>query len=356
LRTDGNPDRTWVEVDLEALRANAREVQRRSAARLCPMVKADGYGLGAVAVARGLEALNPWGYGVVTADEGRALRAAGIARRILVVQPTIAMLEACAQSSLTPVLGGMDEVRRWRSLAPDQPFHVGVDTGMNRGGIWWESFAAECADLAAAAEFEGLATHFHSADRDAASVREQWERFRSCLAALPRRPPLVHASNSAAALGYPEVSADLVRPGIFLYGGGVGDHRPAPVIRWQARIARAAWREAGATVSYGATWTAPRRTCLLSVAAGYADGVRRAVAGRGAMLVGGTRRPIVGAVTMDFTMLASDAAPAEGAAATLIGTDGGATIGLDEFAGWAGTISYEILTGLGNRVQRVYRG
>ena len=100
----------------------------------------------------------------------------------------------------------------------------------------------------------------------------------------------------------------------------------------------------------------PGRTCLLSVAAGYADGVRRSVAGKGAMLVAGTRRPVVGAVTMDFTMLASDAAPPGEAVATLIGADGDAAIALDEFAGWAGTISYEILTGLGNRVKRVYTG
>ena len=356
MQADGNPDRTWVEVDLEALRANAREVQRRSGARLCPMVKADGYGLGAVAIARGLEPVDPWGFGVVTADEGRALREAGIARRILVVQPTMVMLEALARDGLTPVLGGVGDVRRWRSVAADTPFHVGVDTGMNRGGIWWEAFATESREFASAPGFEGLATHFHSAENNAASVREQWGRFQACLGALPQRPALVHAANSAAALGYPEVTADLVRPGIFLYGGAVADHQPEPVITWRARVARVAWREAGATVSYGATWTAPGRTCLLSVAAGYADGVRRSVAGKGAMLVGGTRRPIVGAVTMDFTMLACDATPAEGAVATLIGADGGATIGLDEFAAWAGTISYEILTGLGNRVKRVYTG
>ncbi len=344
-----------MEVDLDALRRNARTVQRRSGARLLPMVKADGYGLGAVAVARALEPLDPLGFGVVTSDEGRALREAGVVRPILVVQPTLLMLEACARGGLTPALGSAEEVRAWRGLGDGLPFHVQVDTGMNRGGIWWQAFASECEAFAEAPGFEGLMTHFHSADRDRRSVAEQWGRFEAALAALPRRPALVHAANSAAALGYPEVAGDLVRPGIFLYGGAVGGHEPEAVVTWRARLSRAAWREAGATVSYGATWRAEEPVCVLSAAAGYADGLPRAAAGRGAMLVDGRRLPIVGAVTMDFTMAAADEEPEADALATLIGADGDAAITLDELAEAAGTISYEILTGLGPRVRRVYR-
>src|SRR5881394_2645288 len=109
-----SPDRTWVEINLEALRANARQVMTRAAgARLLPMVKANAYGLGAVPVARALEPLDPWGFGVATAAEGIELRSAGIKRPILVVQPTLPMLAACATHALTPVLGNDLEVQSW---------------------------------------------------------------------------------------------------------------------------------------------------------------------------------------------------------------------------------------------------
>ncbi|HEY2805042.1 MAG TPA: alanine racemase, partial [Gemmatimonadales bacterium] len=111
------PDRTWVEIDLSALCENARVIaQRAGRARLLPMVKANAYGLGAVPVARALEALDPWGFGVATADEGRELRDAGVVRHILVVQPTLPMLESCAKNGLTPVLGSAADIRAWLGL------------------------------------------------------------------------------------------------------------------------------------------------------------------------------------------------------------------------------------------------
>jgi alanine racemase len=349
------PDRTWVEVDLAAVVANAVAVRARApGARLLPMVKADAYGLGAVAVARALEPLDPWGFGVATADEGRQLRTAGVVRPVLVLQPTDRMLEDCAALGLTPAFGNAVEVRRWIGMTA-LPFHVGVDTGMNRGGIPWQAFAAEAPSFAQAPGFEGLLTHFHSAERDAGSVREQWGRFQAALAALPRRPALVHAANSAAALDHPEVAADLVRPGIYLYGGAVAAHRPRPVVTWRSRVVRAVRVAPGETVGYGATWRAERPTWILTLAAGYADGYRRVLSGRGEVLVGGRRCPVVGSVTMDFTMVAAEAPPPDGAVATLIGTDGAETVTLDDVASRAGTISYEILTGLGPRVERVYR-
>lgn len=351
----GLPDRTWVEIDLEAVRSNARTIAARAGgARLLPMVKANAYGLGAVPIARALEPLEPWGYGVASSDEGHALRESGIMRPVLVVQPTMPMLGFCARWGLTPVLGSVAEVQTWLGLGT-LPFHVGVDTGMNRGGIWWESFAADSVVFRDEPGFEGVATHFHSADRDPASVQEQWGRFESALALLPRRPPMVHAANSAAVLSHPAVAADLVRPGIFLYGGRAGRHEPQPVVTWRARVCRVAQRAPGATVSYGAAFRATAATAITTIAAGYADGVRRSVSGRGEVLVEGRRHHIAGAVTMDFIMTTSDLPPAGDAIATLIGTDGAETISLDDFADAAGTISYEILTGLGPRVERIYR-
>ncbi len=349
------PDRTWVEIDLAAIRENARTVlARANGARLLPMLKANAYGLGAAKIARALEELDPWGYGVATADEGRELREAGITRAILVVQPVAVMLDQCVALGLTPALGTSEDVRRWLALTT-LPFHVAVDTGMNRGGIWWEDFAREAGAFAAAPGFEGLMTHFHSAGTDPASVREQWDRFQRSLSALGRRPRLLHAANSAAALGHPEVAADLVRPGIFLYGGAAGAFRPRPVVTWRAWIARVARRGKGASVSYGATWRAEGPVWITTIAAGYADGYRRALSNVGEALIGGRRCKVTGTVTMDFTMVRSATATSADAVATLVGTDGSETITVDDVATQAGTISYEILTGLGPRVERVYR-
>src|SRR5437868_13389765 len=165
------PDRTWAEINLEAVRANARMIMAKArGARLLPMVKANAYGLGAVAVAKGLEPLDPWGFGVATAAEGVELRKAGIIRPVLVVQPTLEMLATCADYGMVPVLGGEEEIRKWLAFG-SLPFHVGIDTGMNRGGAGWEAFATLVPILTGAPGCEGRATHFHSAERPPASVR-----------------------------------------------------------------------------------------------------------------------------------------------------------------------------------------
>ena len=343
-------------MDLEALVTNARTVQALAPrSRLLPMVKANAYGLGVVPVVRALEQVDPWGFAVATSHEGCELRDAGIRGRVLVMGPQTETLDLAARRDLTPALGSIEQIAAWLALAPGRPFHVEVDTGMARWGLWWESFAADAAAFAAAPGFEGIFTHFHSPAEKPETVREQWARFQAALAALPRRPALVHAANSAAALAFPETIGDLARPGIFLYGGRAGAQRPRPVVEWRTRVLATRWREVGETVSYGATYTTAARTCLATLAAGYADGLPRSLSNAGAALIEGRLLPFAGRVTMDFTMVASTGwAPPVGSAATLIGRDGDATIDLDEVAEAAGTISYEILTGLGQRVARVY--
>lgn len=350
------PERTWIEVDLSALLANARTVAARAGlARLLPMVKANAYGLGAVPVSRALEALDPWGFGVATVREGAELRRARIERPILVFAPTVGALDEAKAHRLTPGIGSDAQLERWLAIAPGMPFHVEVDTGMGRAGFHWREFAGAATRFGDEPGFEGVFTHFHSADGDPESVREQRERFASALTALPRRPPLVHAANSAGALSQPAAGEDLVRPGIYLYGGAVPGYRPEPVVHWRARIIETRWREAGTTVSYGATYRTRTRSCLVTLAAGYADGLRRALSNRGAALVRGRRFPFAGRVTMDMTVLDAGAhEPPADAVATLIGVDGAETITLDEVAEAAGTVSYEILTGLSERVERVY--
>jgi alanine racemase len=354
--------RAWVDIDLGALVANARTLADACGTRLLPMVKANGYGLGAAAVARALEALDPWGYGVATAEEGIALRAAGLRRPVLVVSPLSAdSIDLLLQRDFRPAIGDASMLRAWlaRSTAP---FHLEIDTGMSRAGIRWddERTVGEVARaLGAAPGWEGIFTHFHSADTDDASVALQWERFQSVLGALPRRPAVVHAANSAAALRGSAYAADLARPGIFLYGGRAGASRPEPrpVAALRARVVAVRELAVGETVSYGATWRATRPTTIATLGIGYADGVPRAADRREGspareVELRGRVVPLVGRVTMDMCMVAvDDGQVAVGDVATVFG----GMVTLDEQAAACGTISYELLTSLGPRLPRLYR-
>lgn len=345
--------RAWAEVDLAAVVSNARTVSRIAGARLLPMVKANAYGLGAVPVARALEAVDPWGFGVATPEEGAELRRAGTARPIVVFSPLApATVEACLRDDLRPVIGDLDGLAAWRA-AGDRPFHVEVDTGMARAGFRWDEVPAwRDAVTAAGPACEGIFTHFHSADEDPASAAGQWTRFRDVLALLACRPSLVHAANSAAALRGPDFAGDLVRPGIYLYGGAAGGHVPATAVRLEARVVALRRVPAGESVCYGATWVAPVETQVATLGIGYADGVHRSLSGTGLVELAGRRVRMVGRVTMDFTMVAVEAPVALGDVATVFG----GLVSLDEQAALAGTISYELLTALGPRIPRRYEG
>jgi alanine racemase len=357
-----SPDtaRAWVDIDLDALVANARAVVAACGSRLLPMIKANGYGLGAVAVARALEPLDPWGFGIATPEEGAALRAQGITRPLLVASPLVPeWIAPCLELDLRPAVGDPAALRTWLASA-DRPFHLEIDTGMARAGVRWDdtdALADVAAQLAGARGWEAAFTHFHSADTNPPSAAEQWRRFQSALGRLPRRPALLHAANSAAALQGRCYAADLVRPGIYLYGGDAGGPPPRPVAALRARVVAVRTLEPGETVSYDATWTAPRRCTIATLGIGYADGVPRAVGLAEAVPrvveLGGMTVPLVGRVTMDMCMVMVDHAPvAVGDVATVFG----GRVTLDAQARAAGTIAYELLTALGPRVVRRYRG
>ncbi len=345
------PSRAWVEVDLAALVQNARTVGRISGARLLPMLKAGAYGLGAIPCAHALEAVDPWGYGVVTVQEGIELRAARFERPVVVFTPLPpAQLEECRAHQLRPVLGDRAALDAWIA-AGDAPFHVEVDTGMSRGGFRWDGDRGWMDRLRSATGFEGIFTHFHSADTDPASIAVQWHRFQALVQGLPRRPPLIHAANSAAALRGTAYAGDLVRPGIFLYGGSSAGIAAQAVARLRAPVVSLRTVRRGDGVSYGATWTASRDTLVATVAAGYADGMPRSLGNQGLVELDGRSFPIVGRVTMDFTMVAVDESVRPGDVATMYG----GLVSLDEQATRGGTISYELLTSLGARVPRQYQ-
>jgi len=348
--------RAWIDVDLGALVANAKTVAAISGGRLLPMVKANGYGLGAVAVTRALEALAPWGYGVATVDEGAELRRAGITRPILLCTPLLPeWMDRCLEFDLRPSVGDLTALESWTART-QHPFHIEIDTGMARSGFRYDDPALRDAigqRLAAAAGWEGGFTHFHSPESDWIATELQWARLQEVLSALPRRPALVHAANSAAALSGTRYSADLVRPGIFLYGGGVGSPTPVPVAAFRARVVGLRRLREGDTVSYGATWKAAAPTRIATVAAGYADGFPRAAGRTRAIEVSGRVVPVVGRVAMDMVMvdIDDDHRVALGDAATIWG----GAVSLDQQAEWAGTIAYELLTALAPRVPRCYR-
>ena len=352
--------RAWVDVDLAALTANARTVAAICGSRLLPMVKANGYGLGAVEVARALEAVDPWGFGVASAEEGAALRAGGITRPVLVATPLIPeWIEPCLRLDLRPSIGDVPALESWIAQS-DRPFHLEVDTGMSRAGMRWDDRAA----LARAASllersvgWEGAFTHFLAAESDGGVTRGQWDRFHEALRSLPRRPKLIHAANSAAALLGKSFAGDLVRPGIFLYGGTAGTPEPLPVAALKGRVVAVRRIASGDTVGYGATWRAERPVTIATVAVGYADGFPRGSPAEGRerfqreIEVNGRLVPVVGRVTMDMCM----AAVGEGTALGDVATVFGGLASLDRQAEAAGTISYEMLTRLGPRVARCYR-
>jgi alanine racemase len=352
-------DRAWMDVDLGALVRNARTSQARSGVPLIPMIKADAYGLGAEAVAKALESVDPYAYGIATIAEGRALRRAGITRQLIVFTPLLAdEYKAARDLALTPTLGSADEIARWCEDGSAHDWQLSIDTGMSRAGVPWR----EAGSLASIMERHppgGAFTHFHSAELDDSSMAEQEERFRKAIATLPARPPFLHTDGSAAIVRHERSEWDAIRPGIYLYG--VGSEAgpaldPEPVVHVRARVVETRWIERGDSVSYDATYRAESRRRIATIPMGYADGYPRALSNRGSALTSDGVVPIAGLVTMDMIMLdVTDSACQIGDEVTLIGSGGsGRSIGFDELAQLAGMSYYEIMTGLGSRLDRYY--
>ena len=354
MHTPITPDtqRAWVDVDLDAIVRNARSYQHRVGVPILAMVKADGYGLGAVAVARALAGTGVWGFGVATIEEARALHLSGIVSPIVVVTPLHpAQASGFREIAARPSIGDLAALQAWLTSGGG-PFHVEVDTGMHRTGF--PSHDDELLRrvghlLAGRDDWEGVFTHFHSAGHDHAACTEQWQRLHRAVQVIGHRPPLLHAANSAAGAWGTAFAGDLARPGIHLFGGAVPGLDTVPVAALRARVVAVRRAAAGAGVGYDATWRAPHPTTIATLAAGYADGVPRHLSNVGAVELLGQRLRIVGRVSMDSCTVDAGALPvAIGDVATIFGE----LVSLDEQAALAGTISYHLLTGLGPRVPR----
>lgn len=327
------------------------------------MLKADGYGVGAVRVARALADLEPWGFGVATVEEGAQLRRAGREERIVVFSPCPRLdADRTVRLELEPAVASLESAeafgRAARSSAP-LPIHLEVDTGMGRLGLVAGERGRWVPELRRLLrthplELASTFTHFHSAESDREATAEQAAAFRSVVADLRDAgldPGRLHLANSAALLRHPELVEDLARPGLYLYGGLGGE----PAVAVRARVLEVREVPAGHTVSYGAEFRTGRAARLATLGIGYGDGLRRELSGQGSVLLDGERVPVRGAVCMDVTVVDVTDVPGvePGDVATVLGRDGDEEMTLEEMARECGTIPYEILTGLGRRLPRV---
>lgn len=358
-----------AQVDLAALRHNLELLRRRLEpdCRLLAAVKAGGYGHGIAPVTRALEAAGVEWFGVATPEEALELREAGVVGRILLLGPAFARLAELVAAGVDLTVCDRESLEAIRRCgAPGAArVHLKVDTGMGRIGLP----AAGALDLAKElandrrVQLEGVWTHFAAADETDRSFTEmQLEAFRELLGELERlsiRPPLAHACNSAGVLAFPEAHLDLVRPGIALYGYSPSEEIVAfesdlrPVMTVTAPITFVKRVTAGTPISYGASWRAPHDTTVATVRFGYADGYPRLLANRGWATVHSRRCNVAGRICMDQLMLDVgnlDVSP--GDRVTLFGPLGPTAA---ELGALAGTVSYEILTSLSQRVSRVYR-
>lgn len=364
-------------IDLSALRANYAEALHHAAGReVIAVVKADAYGHGAVPVARTLARAGCRRFAVVTVAEAVQLRQAGIDEPILLFGGVHDVAEAreAAARRLTPVVHGPDDLELLGRVASrggaPLPVQVEVDTGMRRMGAVAES--GDALDLLRRVHAEpgialaGTFTHLARADEsDLGHCFEQLARFREVLREARRSgvaPGEVHVANSAALLvgeplrgALPEATA--VRPGLMLYGARPSPHLPGrlrPVMTLRTRVQLVRDVRAGGSVGYAALWRAPRDTRIATLPLGYADGVLVALSNRGSVLIGGRRYPMVGRVSMDSTTIDVGGGPVKpGDEAVLFGAGSHGSLPVEDVAEAAGTIPYELLSRVGNRVPRV---
>jgi alanine racemase len=371
---------TRAEVDLEALRHNLHVVRKHAGdARVWAVLKADGYGHGAPAVARTLERAKIDGFCVALVEEGIELREAGIVAPILVMGGHYqgAHEEAIARG-LVPAVHDLEQVAAFaqlvRSGGASSPIdvHLKVDTGMGRLGVTMRELPRLAARLADYPEVRvhGLMTHLACADApeetETADALAHFEEATRVLARCGVVPRARHAANSAALLRG-RARFDAVRPGIALFGvaprvaGSPLTRELRPVMRVRSEIVALREIAVGAAVGYGATWRASRPSRIATVPMGYADGLWRQLGNRGHLLVHGARAPIVGAVSMDMAMI--DVTDIHGVAlhdevvvlGTQEGASGGEALGADEIAAQADTIPWEVFTSISRRVPRFYR-
>lgn len=369
--------RIYAEINLDHIVDNMKAMAANlpSGVKIIGVVKTDGYGHGAVPVAKTIDPF-VWGYATATPEEAVILRKHGIEKPVLVLGNVSGKeLAPLIEYDIRPSVFEYSRAEAFSRLAVEAgkraPIHIAVDTGMSRIGYRPDEESAKEVEQINALPgivIEGMFTHFARADETERETTErQYERLLYFAGALERRGvkiPVKHCANSAAILDYPEKSLDAVRAGIAMYGLYPSDEVDrerttlSPAMELFSFITYVKEIDAGTPVSYGGTFVAQKRMRVATVGAGYGDGYPRNLSGRGTVLIRGRRVPILGRVCMDQFMVDVTDIPeaAEGDRVTLIGRDGREFISMEELAGTCGGFHYEIPCVLGKRVPRVYVG
>jgi alanine racemase len=334
------------------------------------VVKADAYGHGIETVAAAVSGHVDW-FGVANLQEAVCVRRATQRTPVpvLILGPALPSERAAiVEGGFCPVISTLEEASAYEAEALERgverfELHLAVDTGMGRMGVWEEEAQGLIQAIGgmSAVKLAGLATHFPSADDDAAYTQGQIERFAALVAQMRAGgwSGMVHLANSAGMLRFPECCADLVRIGLAIYGCSPVAGVDAPLrttLTWKTRVALVRDLGPGRSISYGRTFVTDHPTRVATLAVGYADGYPRSLSGsEAAVLIQGVRCPLLGRVTMDQVMVdVSECAGVKcGEEAVLLGEQGGQRITVHELARWAGTIPWEIFTGFGGRVVRV---
>ena len=368
---------TRAKIDRDALAANFHIVKDRVGPNVSVMavVKANAYGHGAVECARRLEEEGADWLGVALPEEGIELRNAGITKPILCLAGFWGgQATACLERNLVPVvyrldmIEAFDRVARERGVVAD--VHVKVDTGMGRLGVRFD----EVPEFAVALKsfpnvrIDGLMTHFAAADEPSCGplTKDQIQRFENALAALREhgyKPTYQHLANSAGIFAQPAAWGNMVRPGGVLYGLWRDILAPAdrgenfqPVMSLHSRITLLKWVPQGETVGYGCTFEASSKTLVATIPIGYHDGYMRALSNRGHAIIRGVYATVIGRISMDLTLIDVTNVPGVQVddEVILMGHDAGLSITAEDLARTAGTLSYEVTCGIGERVPRIF--
>jgi len=365
-------DLTWLQVDLDALAENMRQVRERAGTDVLAVVKADAYGLGAVTVAHALEDSCAF-FGTANISEALELRRGGIQKPILILGrvPISAYPLAVAEDIRVPIFIYEDAVALSKEAmlqGKTANFHFVVDTGMSRIGFQaTEESADMCVQICKLPNLraEGLFSHYATADgADLTSANAQLQLFEEFTAMLKERGieiPVRHLNNSAGIINFPG-KQDMVRSGIVQYGMYPSDEVDTdllpvePVMEWIAKVVFVKTLPAGRQISYGGCYTTTRETKVATLPVGYADGYRRSLTDKAHVLIRGKKAPIIGRICMDQMMVdVTDIPDVQiGDQAVLIGRSGDEQITVDYLADLTGTLNYEIICGISRRTPRVY--
>ncbi|MFJ7934988.1 alanine racemase [Sporosarcina sp. NPDC096371] len=364
---------TQVTIDLEAIKANIRNLTKhiKGSTSVIAVVKANGYGHGDVEVAQAAFETGVEMVSVATPDEAVRLRVAGISGDILVMGPSpITFAETAAELGITVAVSNAEWLRdaldHCAVFVKELKIHVKVDSGMGRIGLRDAKSLQSIVSVIEGSDnvqLDGIFTHFACADEgNLERTDEQFTMFMDLVQTLPEKPRLVHASNSAAVLLYPEFGLDAVRFGIGLYGIASSDYvemhlpfRLERALQIESELAHVKLLEAGSPISYGGTYQTVEDEWIATIPIGYADGLRRGLRGQD-VLIGGKRVPLVGTICMDQCMVKLPYQMPVGEKVTLIGCQGQEEVTLEEWAERLGTIPYEIAVSIAERIPRIYIG